>query len=105
MNGLQLAICDLALPPEGAAPNWVHLLPMGKMEGRDGRGYTLSDPQGLIAAFQASGIDLPVDYEHQSDKPEARINGLCLRRAGSRNFAPMIRAFGAASSGRRRRHR
>lgn len=75
MNGLQLAICDLALPPEGAAPNWVHLLPTGKMEGRDGRSYTLSDPQGLIAAFQASGIDLPVDYEHQSDKPEARING------------------------------
>jgi len=45
------------------------------MVGRDGRGYELADPSGLILAFQSGGIDLPVDYEHQNDKPEARLNG------------------------------
>lgn len=45
------------------------------MVGRDGRAYELADPSGLILAFQSGGIDLPVDYEHQNDKPEARLSG------------------------------
>ena len=75
MRGLELATCDRALPPAGEAPEWVHLLPPGKMQGRDGRAYELADPPGLILAFQSGGIDLPVDFEHQNDKPEARLSG------------------------------
>lgn len=78
MPGLATAILDRALPAEPAnkgAPEWVHLLPGGVMQGRDGRTYDLADPGGLILAFQANGIDLPVDYEHQNDKPEARLKG------------------------------
>lgn len=75
MSGLTLTICDNALPPGGAAPEWVHLFPSGKIEGRDGRAYTLPDPAGLILDFQARGLDLPVDYEHQNDKPAAKLNG------------------------------
>ena len=78
MTGLATAILDRALPAAPAtkgAPEWVHLLPSGVMHGRDGRSYDLADPGGLILAFQASGIDLPVDYEHQNDKPEARLKG------------------------------
>jgi phage I-like protein len=53
----------------------VHLLPNGFMQGRDGRSFDLADPNGLILAFQANAIDLPVDYEHQADNPEAKLKG------------------------------
>ncbi len=75
MTGLSLAICDLALPP-GRAPEWVHLLPpSGQIKGRDGRVFELVDPGALILAFQSHGADLPIDYEHQNDKPAAKLNG------------------------------
>ena len=75
MNALQSAICDRALTPDGAAPDWVHLLPDGKMTGRDGREFDLVDPAGLVLAFQSRGVDLPIDYEHQNDKPEVKLSG------------------------------
>jgi phage I-like protein len=75
MTGLALATCDLALPP-GRAPEWVHLFPgHGEVKGRDGRAWQLVDPSALVLAFQSAGIDLPVDYEHQNDKPEAKLHG------------------------------
>ena len=75
MNGLALATCDLAFPP-GRAPDWVHLFPGdGEVKGRDGRAWQLIDPAALVLAFQSAGIDLPVDYEHQNDTPEAKLNG------------------------------
>jgi len=75
MTGLALATCDLALPP-GSAPDWVHLFPGdGEVKGRDGRAWQLIDPAALVLAFQSAGIDLPVDYEHQNDTPEAKLNG------------------------------
>lgn len=78
MTGLATATLDRALSGDSAgkgAPEWVHLLPSGLITGRDGRSYDLADPGGLILAFQANGIDLPIDYEHQSEKPEARLKG------------------------------
>ncbi len=75
MHGLQLATCDRAFAPGGGAPEWVHLLPDGHMKGRDGREFELADPGALVLAFQSGGIDLPIDYEHQNDKPEARLSG------------------------------
>lgn len=81
MSGLILAQCDNALPPGGGAPEWVHLLPVGAVEGRDGRAYSLPDPAGLILDFQERGLDLVIDYEHQSDIPEAKLKGP-VRAAG-----------------------
>ena len=75
MQRLQLATCDRAFAPGGGAPEWVHLLPDGHMKGRDGREFELADPGALVLAFQSGGIDLPIDYEHQNDKPEARLSG------------------------------
>ncbi len=78
MTGLATATLDRALHADDAAkgaPEWVHLLPSGLITGRDGRIYDMADPGGLILAFQANGIDLPVDYEHQTEKPEARLKG------------------------------
>lgn len=75
MHGLSVGICDRLLPP-GGAPEWVHLFPGdGRVTGRDGRAWDLVDPAGLVLAFQAGGIDLPIDYEHQNDRPEAKLNG------------------------------
>lgn len=59
----------LALCFEGAAvPDWVQLTPAGPMLiGRDGRKWTLSDPQAILTAFNGSirdGYDIPVDFEH-----------------------------------------
>ncbi len=75
MTGLALATCDLALPP-GRAPDWVHIFPGdGQVKGRDGRAWQLVDPAALVLEFQSGGIDLPVDYEHQNDNPQAKLNG------------------------------
>lgn len=59
---------DAALEP----PEWVMLIPAGTFSGRDGRGpYTL-DAEAVLQAFAAGGIDLPIDYEHQSLEAEAK---------------------------------
>lgn len=53
----------------GLAPEWVHLIPSGHFQGRDGRGpYLLADPQAVIAATLAhqGGADAPIDYDHQT---------------------------------------
>ncbi len=82
MRGLTLAICDRALHPAGEAPEWVHLLPPGKMQGRDGRAYELADPPGLILAFQSGGIDLPVDFEHRQRQGRSPTSRAGAWRAG-----------------------
>jgi phage I-like protein len=75
MTGLAFATCDVPLPP-GKAPEWVQLLPgSGTVWGRDGRTWELLDPAGIVLAFEANGADLPVDYEHQNDNPDAKLKG------------------------------
>lgn len=75
MMALADAICDRALAPGGGAPEWVHLFPAGKMTGRDGREFDLADPAALCLDFDARGVDLPIDYEHQNDRAEAKLAG------------------------------
>ena len=63
-------VVSVLLPsPQGesaAAPEWVELIPAGTFSGRDGRGpYTLNI-NAVLAAFAQGGIDLPIDYEHQT---------------------------------------
>jgi len=33
------------------------------------------DPAALVLAFQSGGVDLPVDFGHQNDNPDARLKG------------------------------
>ena len=73
-----LATFDKELPPgdaAGSVPAWVHLLSSGRATARDGRQFTLANPEAVIDAFLANNIDLPVDYEHQADKAESRLKG------------------------------
>ncbi len=53
----------------GNVPDWVHLLPLGEIKGRDGREFLLESPQVVVEAFNTAAVDLAVDYEHQSAKP------------------------------------
>ncbi|MEG1609932.1 MAG: phage protease [Bilophila sp.] len=55
------------LLPEGAAPEWMHILPSGTFHGRDGRGPWSCDPVAVVAATRAhnGAVDIPVDYDHQ----------------------------------------
>ena len=59
----------LVLGTLGAAPEWLQILPLGKVELRDSRQpfeVTAADLEAIIQKFQADGVDLVVDYEHQS---------------------------------------
>nr|WP_314587032.1 phage protease [uncultured Pseudomonas sp.] len=63
---------DLSAQPqtEGAAPEWVELIPAGPaITGRDGRFWLFDElSQGLVVdAFTTRGIDLAVDWEHASE--------------------------------------
>lgn len=59
------ALCSAIALQEGAAPEWVEVFPPGpQLEARDGRSWTLSDPEGVATASMATGVDLAVDWEH-----------------------------------------
>jgi len=66
MRGTDTASFEAALPG-GAAPDWVHLLPPGRMDARDGRRFDLADPEAILRDFEARAVDLPVDFEHQTE--------------------------------------
>jgi phage I-like protein len=84
----------VVLEINGQAPEWVRLLPIGRVELRDNREpfeVDQADLGAIVSTFTANGVDLVVDYEHQSltgDKApaagwikdlEARIDGLYVR--------------------------
>lgn len=54
----------IALNAEGKAPDWIMLVPSGRLVvGRDGRQFTVYDPEAIIAAT-ARYLPLPMDYLH-----------------------------------------
>lgn len=82
MLGMTLArathAVSIALPPDATldgapiAPEWVQLIPAGEFAGRDGRGPYLLDVEAVLAAFAKGGIDLPIDYDHQTLDADAK---------------------------------
>ena len=58
----------IALNAEGPdAPEWVQLTPAGpRLTGRDGRKWTMPDPDAVVTAFARHGSDLPIDIEHST---------------------------------------
>jgi phage I-like protein len=58
--------CNLLL--DGQLPDWIQLLPAGpRIQGADGRAWTLDDPAALITAFQHRHTPLVIDWEHASE--------------------------------------
>ena len=56
-------------PNQANLPEWIRVLPLGKVELADHREPFMVDEaalQSMVAAFRSRGIDLVIDYEHQS---------------------------------------
>lgn len=67
-------VVSLPLPPtpDLEPPEWVELVPAGTFSGRDGRGPFILDIDAVLAAFVKGGIDLPIDYDHQTLDADAK---------------------------------
>lgn len=58
---------------ESAAPEWVQITPAGPdLPTRDGRRFSLRNPDAVIAASMASVVDLMIDVEHASETRPAQ---------------------------------
>jgi len=58
----------VAMNSEGAVPQWIELLPTGKVvQGRDRRQWFNPDPQRILNAFRDGGRSLVIDWEHDSE--------------------------------------
>lgn len=65
---LPKAICQIALPEEGP-PDWVELIPAGvDVHAVDGRKFKNPNPQAVVEAFARSHTDIPLDWEHATEK-------------------------------------
>jgi len=60
------ALCR-ALPAGDGPPGWLLLVPAGRFEGRDGRFWVNDRPDEVVAAFEAAGQPLPIDWEHATE--------------------------------------
>ncbi len=49
-----------------AAPDWIQLTPRGALTARDGRRLSF-DPEALVMAFTADGLQLPIDFQHEGE--------------------------------------
>ncbi len=73
---------DLALNAEGKVPEWVQILPSGKtVQAVDGRNWIVPDVSKVLARSM-TGVDLPIDYEHQTDDPTRRTGNGPVPAAG-----------------------
>lgn len=63
---------NFKLGEDGSLPEWVELVPANKAEGRDGRWWYNDNPQAIINATLAEGVDLPIDIEHATEKQAPR---------------------------------
>lgn len=65
-NHLSAALC-VELPTNGTVPDWIQLIPVGEVVGRDGRKWNNPDPQAVITQTNAMGRDVPLDWEHATE--------------------------------------
>ncbi len=48
-------------------PEWIMLIPAGRIEAVDGRSFVNDAPQAVVAAFQRQGLELPIDINHRME--------------------------------------
>ncbi len=83
---------------EAKAPEWVMLIPAGRIDTNDGRFFNNDNPDGVIAAFAANKLDLPFDFEHGSETVATR-GEFAPALAGSRNLPIVKVPFSDALNG------
>lgn len=66
-GGVAFAV-ELATAQDGTSqpPAWIQLTPRGQVTARDSRIF-IFDPEKLVAAHLAGGIDLPIDFDHETE--------------------------------------
>lgn len=66
------ALCSaVSIPQQEGAPDWVHLLPAGKVTTVDGRGpYLVKSLQAIVQASLPAGGKLPIDECHSIDRAQ-----------------------------------
>ncbi|MFN3582607.1 phage protease [Phenylobacterium sp.] len=65
-DGLELATTRAG--DQVSVPDWVQIFPAGpEIVARDGRTWTLPEPQALVEAFLRNQADLPFDLEHATE--------------------------------------
>ncbi|EFO31669.1 putative prophage MuSo2 protein [Roseibium sp. TrichSKD4] len=64
-TGLALEVVSASASGADAfkAPEWVQIMPRGKVTCRDGRTFKF-EPDRLVERFEAEGIDIPIDLDH-----------------------------------------
>ena len=83
MNAIGSVAIELMARADAGGDQWVHLLPAGTFQGRDGRGpYQLSDATAVMTASRehAGRTMMAIDYDHQLDYSQA--NGKPAPAAG-----------------------
>lgn len=65
-GAIALNTIELLAAP-GEAPEWIKLIPAGRVTGRDGRSWINSQPEQILASFALLARDLPIDIEHSSE--------------------------------------
>lgn len=59
---------NFELPADGSVPEWIQLIPAGRIvTGRDGRSWLNDNPAGIIASFAGNEAPIPVDIEHATE--------------------------------------
>jgi len=48
-------------------PEWIMLVPAGRIEAVDGRVFLNDTPEAVVATFQNHGLQLPIDVNHKSE--------------------------------------
>ena len=51
----------------GCPPEWIMLVPAGRIEAVDGRVFINDAPEAVVEAFARHGLDLPVDVNHRTE--------------------------------------
>ena len=48
-------------------PEWIMLIPAGRIEAVDGRTFINDAPEAVVARFEAHGLELPIDINHRME--------------------------------------
>jgi phage I-like protein len=63
------APCSISLSADNKAPEWIQVIPAGPdIEALDGRTFQNTDPAAIVAAFENHPIDIPIDWEHATQR-------------------------------------
>lgn len=76
------SVGQVELGEDDALPEWLHLMPFGSWKGHSSGEFEFTEEhaQEAVATFQALGIDIVIDYEHQTQL--SAMNGQPAPAAG-----------------------